>query len=365
MRVAILTVGSRGDVQPFVALGLGLKEAGHEVTLAAGKGFESTIQERGLRFAPLDVDLLERLQSPEGKATFAGRNLFGTMRQLMHTFGRMLDDEWAASRGTDVVLYHPKALDGYHVAEALGVPAFLAHPVSMFTPTRAFPNPVLPVADLGGASNAASYGAFLRLMTAPYGRLINRWRARTLGLPPHRLLASELELRGALDGESNLTAPRPRPPRARPAPRLGRLRLPPLGGGTRDLRTLARAGPPVTVAPTSRRHGLRHRHRRDKQAPHARAGRTPGQVRARGARQPLGLPHDAGGGPRSRHNGAAHRLSAPTLLIGGSEDPFFPPALVRETAEKITGAELRFLGARGTEPPRSASPASKATRSPF
>ena len=33
-------------------------------------------------------------------------------------------------------------------------------------------------------------------MTAPYVRLINRWRARTLGLPPRRLLASELELRG-------------------------------------------------------------------------------------------------------------------------------------------------------------------------
>ena len=37
MNITLLTIGSRGDVQPFVALGVGLKEAGHEVTLATGK----------------------------------------------------------------------------------------------------------------------------------------------------------------------------------------------------------------------------------------------------------------------------------------------------------------------------------------
>jgi sterol 3beta-glucosyltransferase len=66
VKVTILTIGSRGDVQPFVALGLGLRDAGHEVTLVTGKGFEAFVSERGLRFAGLDVELFERLQSPEG-----------------------------------------------------------------------------------------------------------------------------------------------------------------------------------------------------------------------------------------------------------------------------------------------------------
>ena len=35
MRVTITTSGSRGDVQPYVALGVGLARAGHEVTLTA------------------------------------------------------------------------------------------------------------------------------------------------------------------------------------------------------------------------------------------------------------------------------------------------------------------------------------------
>ena len=196
MNVAILTVGSRGDVQPFVALGVGLKEAGHEVTLATGGGFEAFVTGQGLRHAALDLGHFERMQSPEGKAALSARNLPGTIKRLMPMFRKMLDDEWAMSRGADVVVYHPKALGGYHIAEALGVPGLLAHPVPMFSPTRAFPNPVLPFTDLGGYLNRLSYGAFLRLISAPYGRVINRWRKETLNLPPRPFMASELELRG-------------------------------------------------------------------------------------------------------------------------------------------------------------------------
>jgi sterol 3beta-glucosyltransferase len=196
MNITILTIGSRGDVQPFVALGVGLKGAGHEVTLATGKGFEAFVTEHGLRHVALEVDLLERLQSPEGKAAVSGKNLLTTIKEAASMYGRVLDQEWAASQGANAIVYHPKALGGYHIAQALDVPGFLTHPVPMFSPTRAFPNPVLPVTNLGGLLNRISYGAFLRLLTAPYHRTINRWRKETLKLPPTSLLASELDVRG-------------------------------------------------------------------------------------------------------------------------------------------------------------------------
>jgi sterol 3beta-glucosyltransferase len=196
MNITILTIGSRGDVQPFVALGVGLKEAGHEVTLATSKAFEAFVTEHGLRHVALEVDLLERLQSPEGKAAVSGKNLLTTMKKAASMYSRVLDQEWAASQGADALVYHPKALGGFHIAEALDVPGFLTHPVPMFSPTRAFPNPVLPVTNLGGLLNRISYGAFLRLLTAPYHRTINRWRKETLKLPPTSLLASELDVRG-------------------------------------------------------------------------------------------------------------------------------------------------------------------------
>jgi sterol 3beta-glucosyltransferase len=196
MNITILTIGSRGDVQPFVALGVGLKEAGHEVTLATGKGFEAFVTDHGLPHAPLEVGLLERLQSSEGKAAVSGKNLLAAMKEVASMYRKVLDQEWAASQGADALVYHPKALGGYHIADALGIPGFLAHPIPMFSPTRDFPNPVLPVANLGGLLNRMSYGAFLGLLTAPYHRTINRWRKETLKLPPRSLLASELDVRG-------------------------------------------------------------------------------------------------------------------------------------------------------------------------
>jgi sterol 3beta-glucosyltransferase len=54
MKISIVTVGSRGDVQPYIALGVGLKKAGHEVTFGAHAQFEGFVQRAGLRFVPLN-----------------------------------------------------------------------------------------------------------------------------------------------------------------------------------------------------------------------------------------------------------------------------------------------------------------------
>lgn len=43
MRIAIMAMGSRGDVQPYITLGKGLKAAGHRVRLATHENFESLV----------------------------------------------------------------------------------------------------------------------------------------------------------------------------------------------------------------------------------------------------------------------------------------------------------------------------------
>ncbi len=50
MRIAIIALGSRGDVQPYIALGLGLKNAGHTVRLIATQDFEVLVKSHGLEF---------------------------------------------------------------------------------------------------------------------------------------------------------------------------------------------------------------------------------------------------------------------------------------------------------------------------
>ena len=95
MNVAILTLGTRGDVQPYVALGAGLREAGHEVTLVTGKGFDGLVAGKGLRYVALDLDLLELVQSPEGKAALrSARGALRVARGLMPAMRRMLVEEW-------------------------------------------------------------------------------------------------------------------------------------------------------------------------------------------------------------------------------------------------------------------------------
>ncbi|MBK9714999.1 MAG: glycosyltransferase family 1 protein [Kouleothrix sp.] len=187
MKILILTVGSRGDVQPYVALGAGLQAAGHRVTLATLEAFAPLVAQHHLHFYPLRGEFLELLQTAEGKAAVVGKgNPLALLRQVTPMLRRMLDDTLAASVGAELVIYHPKALGGYSLAEKLGIPGILALPLPLYSPTAAFPSPIIPVANLGPVLNRLSHRAAVKLTSASVRRVLNRWRNEMLGLPPIR-----------------------------------------------------------------------------------------------------------------------------------------------------------------------------------
>lgn len=72
MKIAILTLGTRGDVQPYAVLGQALKNRGHKVTLSTAKNFEQLVKSYGIDFAPVDADFQEVLDSDEGKKMMKG-----------------------------------------------------------------------------------------------------------------------------------------------------------------------------------------------------------------------------------------------------------------------------------------------------
>ncbi len=194
MKTLILTVGSRGDVQPYLALGAGLHAAGHTVTLATLDAFAGLVSEHGLGFRPLRGEFLELLQTDQGKAAVAGKgNRLALLRQVTPMLRRMLDDALVASEGAELVIYHPKALGGYSLAEKLGIPGILALPLPLYSPTAAFPSPIIPVGSLGPALNRLSHRVMIGLTSASVRGVLNRWRKEALGLPPAR---DELRLRG-------------------------------------------------------------------------------------------------------------------------------------------------------------------------
>ena len=80
MNIAILTYGSRGDIQPFLPLARGLQEKGYHVIIAAPARFENLITEQGVQFVLLagdPEDLSRRLND-------AGYNFLKTIRELMN-----------------------------------------------------------------------------------------------------------------------------------------------------------------------------------------------------------------------------------------------------------------------------------------
>jgi sterol 3beta-glucosyltransferase len=189
MRIAIHTLGTRGDVQPYVALALGLKAAGHEVSLAAPSQLTALAVENGIDFAPLPGEFLDLLTTPEGKAALSkgGQGFGGGFRLLKHfrpLMLRLFDTEWAASESfaPELIVYHPKALAAPHIAQKLGCPAILASPLPGFTPTAAFPTPMLPFATLGPL-NRISHGAMIGASGVLFGRTMAKWRVSALGLP--------------------------------------------------------------------------------------------------------------------------------------------------------------------------------------
>ncbi|MBN8591945.1 MAG: glycosyltransferase family 1 protein [Anaerolineae bacterium] len=197
MNITILAVGSRGDVQPYVALAQGLQAAGHTVKVAAGTNFEGFVRGQGVDYAPLRADYYALMDSPEGQALKSGN----PMRVMQHMktivfplMRRLLDDTWAAAKNADALIYHPKALSGLHLAEALGIPAIAAIALPIVAPTSAFPAPGLPLPKLGGFFNRLTY-KLVDAAAASFGGMIQEWR-QSIGLSATSNVIQGMMLRG-------------------------------------------------------------------------------------------------------------------------------------------------------------------------
>lgn len=191
MKILIITLGSRGDVQPYVALGKGLQAAGHSVTLNTSSSFESFISKHGLNYGYMSNDFIEFVESASGKeAMESGGNAFGLVKSMLQTIKKsqeitrqILLDSWktAQEMQPDLIIYHPKSIGGPHMAEKLGIPAVLALPVPVLVPTDEFIAPGFPIMKLGKWFNKLSYQLIHKGYRA-YDKVVNEFRQVTLGL---------------------------------------------------------------------------------------------------------------------------------------------------------------------------------------
>lgn len=160
MRMLLETAGSRGDVEPFVALALRARERGHEVllvgpagtaalaaVLAAGRG--------GIGVREVDADFRRMAREQGGSAWAAARSLKRTVRPAMREV-LLGTAESALEFAPDVILHHPKVLSAPHAAARVGAARVIVELVPSVTPTTAFP--AAGIARTGiGPLNRASY----------------------------------------------------------------------------------------------------------------------------------------------------------------------------------------------------------------
>jgi sterol 3beta-glucosyltransferase len=176
LNLRILAMGTRGDVQPYVALGVGLQRVGYDVTLGTTADFRSLAEDSGLPCITTQQDL--RSQLAHCRSARAARWAF--FRMILK-----VTPELAA--GADALIYSPAFLLSVpHLVEHMGIPALPTSLQPFLTPTRTFAVVGMPTLPLGGGYNRLTYVLAEAFVTLLLRGRINRWRTQTLGLPRYQ-----------------------------------------------------------------------------------------------------------------------------------------------------------------------------------
>lgn len=218
MQITIIAGGSRGDVQPYVALGKGLKEASHTVRILSTDDFQNLVTDHGLNFFSTGGSsqaVAENLQAltEQGKTL----QIFSQMRRASEKQAvEAAEKGLVACQGSDLILGGLSGIfSGQALSEKLDIPLLLAYLVP-FTPTSAFPSALtpLPQTPLTRWMNKPSHRLAQQIMWQSFRSADNKARAEVLDLPPASFWGPFSSLkrqnRPVLFGYSSHVLPHPR-----------------------------------------------------------------------------------------------------------------------------------------------------------
>lgn len=170
MRIAIFALGSRGDVQPYIALGKGLQAAGHTTRLISHVNYEKLVNAHGLDFWPMPGNVQEFVESTEMQTLLEKGNFIAIMKYAAQnaktTMLTWAQEGLQACQGMDCLLAGFGGLFlGLALAEKVDIPLIQAHYVP-FTPTREFTGALVPsaVSRLGRWANLFSHHLTRQMM---------------------------------------------------------------------------------------------------------------------------------------------------------------------------------------------------------
>ncbi|KAJ4375664.1 hypothetical protein N0V86_007197 [Didymella sp. IMI 355093] len=223
LNVVIQVVGSRGDVQPFVALGKVLKDTyGHRVRLATHPTFKDFVIENGLEFFSIGGDPAELMAfMVKNPGLMPGMNtlwsgdvgkrrkgiaeiLRGTWRSCIETGNglgvdplKQTVEEWMGVEEqlpeqlkkpfvADAIIANPPAFGHVHCAEKLGIPLHMMFTMP-WSPTQQFPHPLADIKSSNADPTITNYMSYIMVDLLTWqglGDIINRFRKESLALDP-------------------------------------------------------------------------------------------------------------------------------------------------------------------------------------
>ncbi|KAJ5184067.1 Sterol 3-beta-glucosyltransferase, partial [Penicillium capsulatum] len=193
LNIVIQIVGSRGDVQPFIALGNALQAHGHRIRIATHDVFADFVRDSCLEFFPIGGDpalLMAYMVKNPGLIPQMKTLRDGEIKRKQRMVAEMLGGCWRSCIEddpytqepfvADAIIANPPSFAHVHCAQALGIPVHLMFTMP-WTTTKAFPH---PLANLRSAEmqdeetvNWVSYGIVEWLTWQGLGDVINRWRS--------------------------------------------------------------------------------------------------------------------------------------------------------------------------------------------
>ncbi|KAH6574734.1 hypothetical protein BASA62_002321 [Batrachochytrium salamandrivorans] len=187
MHITCLTIGTRGDVQPYIALCKAFMADGHVCRLATHLEYQDWIEGFGIEFRPVQGNPAELMQLCVDNGLFTVSFIREAMGKFRGWVDELLVSCWDAVQGTDLLIESPTAMGGIHCAEKMGIPYFAAFPMP-WTRTRAYPHPfAVPEYHLGGGYNLMTHALVEQIFQKGVSPQVNRWRRQMLEMPSMNL----------------------------------------------------------------------------------------------------------------------------------------------------------------------------------
>ena len=172
LNVLIQVVGSRGDIQPFIALGNEIQRLGFRVRLATHDIYETLVREAGLEYYPVGGDpaalMAYMVKNPGLIPSFQGLQA-GEIQKKREMIEELLEGFWyscfcpdtatEAPFVADAIIANPPAFAHVHCAQVLGIPVHIMFTMP-WTSTSAFPHPLANLNNSSGNQSMANYASY-------------------------------------------------------------------------------------------------------------------------------------------------------------------------------------------------------------